>query len=57
MPSPENINALKEAIEKAKISTSSAKIDIKEEKPASAKSSGSAKEVPEDVLRKILKGE
>ena len=57
---PEKINALKEAIEKAKSQkvVSSEQGVVREEiKPASAKSSSMAKEVPEDMLRKILKGE
>ena len=48
-PSPEHINALKEALEKAK------NLEIKSE--VKEKKDEKKKEVPEEVLRKILKGE
>ncbi len=80
IPSPQNINALKEAIEKAKsqqvvssqqsvvgknkeedIQKRDVEPEVKETKekinPAFAKSSSEVREVPEETLRKILKGE
>lgn len=59
---PENKNALKEAIEKAKsLEVKAESEDKREEKNESSKPKASSpklpKEVPEDVLRKILKGE
>ncbi|PIR40285.1 MAG: hypothetical protein COV33_00640 [Candidatus Zambryskibacteria bacterium CG10_big_fil_rev_8_21_14_0_10_34_34] len=66
-PSPQNVNALKEAIQKAK--SLEVKVENKKEKPSSStspslettagqsKNSGGPKEIPEETLRKILKGE
>ena len=54
-PSPENVNALKEALNKIQ------KQNIKEKTPDSTSSPSQVmedkKEIPEDVLRKVLKVE
>ena len=52
-PSPQNVQALKEAIEKAKANTN-IKMDAND---IDKKESKSKKEVPEETLRKILQGE
>jgi hypothetical protein len=52
-PSPENKNALKEAL--SKIQTQ--RVETKEEKKEETKPVKSPNEVPEETLRKILKGE
>ncbi|KKQ77683.1 MAG: hypothetical protein UT00_C0007G0015 [Parcubacteria group bacterium GW2011_GWA1_38_7] len=54
-PSPENVNSLKEALKK--LESEKAQDVGKEKTPTSIKSADETKEVPEDVLRKILKGE
>jgi hypothetical protein len=60
-PSPQNINALKEALEKAKSSELKAANEEKKKEENSSKlqtqSPKFSNEVPEDVLRKVLRGE
>ena len=61
-PSPENINALKEAIQKAKnLEIKAESVEKKDEKEEVSKlktqNSRLSSEVPEETLRKILKGE
>lgn len=56
-PTPEKKNALKEAIEKAKVSQTPVKTERKEEKVAQVQAPLQQKEIAEETLRKILKGE
>ncbi len=57
-PSKENINALKEALNKiASSKQQTVREEEKTKKPTLTKEFSEKKEVPEDILRKILKGE
>jgi len=55
--SPENKNALKEALSKIQNQNIKSQNINTEKKPAPTESFGAAKEVPEETLKKILKGE
>ncbi|MEK7116804.1 MAG: type IV secretion system DNA-binding domain-containing protein [Patescibacteria group bacterium] len=58
-PSPENVNALKEALNKVVSSSNFAKASLDKQQPVAReeKKEEKIKEIPEETLRKILKGE